>query len=122
MRWRGRIGGGGVGSQQVWPVLLLLVAAVLVPTACVLWFMSHAHPQRAPGRPRRALNRVYRGHLAGSGSTAGGVGTDVSASWTGPTRPCRQKRLPESCPRGSATASSSVIGPVASATHPRRSL
>ncbi len=58
------MGGGGVGSQQVWPVLLLLVAAVVVPTACVLWFMSHAiRNERLAVRDE--LNRVYRGHLAG---------------------------------------------------------
>lgn len=45
-------------------MLLLLVAAVVVPTACVLWFMSHAiRNERLAVRDE--LNRVYRGHLAG---------------------------------------------------------
>ncbi len=29
-------------ARGVWPVLLVLLAAVLVPTACVLWFMNAA--------------------------------------------------------------------------------
>ncbi len=29
-------------ARGVWPVLLVLLAAVLVPTACILWFMNAA--------------------------------------------------------------------------------
>ena len=35
--------GLGMGhGRGAWPVLLLLLATVMVPTACVLWFMSQA--------------------------------------------------------------------------------
>ena len=29
-------------TQRIWPLLLLILAAVLVPTACVLWLMNAA--------------------------------------------------------------------------------
>jgi signal transduction histidine kinase len=38
---RSRNAGGG-SARGLWPVLLLLLAAVLVPTAAVLWFMAEA--------------------------------------------------------------------------------
>ncbi len=38
-RWSGR-------GQGLWPVVLLLLLAVLVPTACVLWFMTEAMENR----------------------------------------------------------------------------
>ena len=37
-----RYGGGTGQATRLWPVLLVLVTAVLVPAACVLWFMAAA--------------------------------------------------------------------------------
>jgi len=43
MRTPGYSKAAGIGrSRGLWPVLLLLTAAVLVPTACLLWFMNAA--------------------------------------------------------------------------------
>lgn len=49
-------------NQQLWPVLLLLVLAVVVPTACVLWFMSEAMTNERLA-VRHKLTEVYRGQL-----------------------------------------------------------
>jgi signal transduction histidine kinase len=65
-------GGQGTG-QQVWPVLLLLLAAVVVPTVCVLWFMSQAIRNERLA-VRHELSQVYRGHL-------GGVRDQILAEW-----------------------------------------
>ncbi len=49
--------------QGAWPVLLLLLAAMAVPTAGVLWFMTQAmHNERLAVRQR--LENAYRGRLA----------------------------------------------------------
>ena len=46
-----------------WPVLVLLLLAVLAPTACVLWFMNEAiNNQREAARQK--LAEAYRGQLA----------------------------------------------------------
>lgn len=46
-----------------WPVLLVLLLAVLVPTACVLWLMNEAvNSQRDAARQK--LAEAYRGQLA----------------------------------------------------------
>ncbi|HEV3038820.1 MAG TPA: HAMP domain-containing sensor histidine kinase [Candidatus Angelobacter sp.] len=50
-------------SPALWPFLLLVLVAVLVPTAGVLWFMSQAvEQQRDVARQR--LSDAYRGQLA----------------------------------------------------------
>lgn len=74
MRLSRRSQGGRGTGQQVWPVLLLLLAAVVVPTVCVLWFMSQAiRNERAA--VRHELSRVYRGHL-------GGIRDQILAEWS----------------------------------------
>jgi len=46
-------------GRGLWPVLVVLLVAVLVPTACVLWFMNAAmHNERLAVRQR--LTDVYR--------------------------------------------------------------
>lgn len=49
-------------GQGLWPVLLLLSIAVLIPTACVLWFMSQAVANERFA-VRQRLADVYRGQL-----------------------------------------------------------
>ncbi|MHC4717913.1 MAG: hypothetical protein ACYS5V_13145, partial [Planctomycetota bacterium] len=50
-------------GARLWPVLLALPLAVLVPTACVLWFMGAAmRNQRLAVRQR--LTEAYQGRLA----------------------------------------------------------
>lgn len=52
----------GLGRQGHWPVLLLLIVATLVPTVCVLWFMTEAmRNERLAVRQR--VTDAYRGHL-----------------------------------------------------------
>ncbi|UCD75987.1 MAG: HAMP domain-containing histidine kinase [Phycisphaerales bacterium] len=49
-------------DQRLWPVLMLLLLAVIVPTACVLWFMTEAmRNERLAVRQR--LKEVYHGQL-----------------------------------------------------------
>jgi signal transduction histidine kinase len=64
MRWKGDYycdPGTGYG-RTLWPVLVLLVVAVLVPTGCVLWFMSEAvKNERLAVRQR--LEDAYRSRL-----------------------------------------------------------
>ena len=50
---------------EIWPVLLLLMVVVLVPTACVLWFMNLAMRNERLAI-RQQLEDVYRGHLLGA--------------------------------------------------------
>jgi len=50
-------------GRELWTVLLLLLAAVLVPTAGVLWFMVEAMGN-LEASVRESLEKVYRGHLA----------------------------------------------------------
>ena len=54
-RWSGQ-------SQSAWPLMLLLVVAVAVPAACVLWFMTEAmrNEQLAV---RGRLTAMYQGQL-----------------------------------------------------------
>src|SRR5580765_2992179 len=49
-------------TQAAWPVLVLVLLAVLAPTACVLWFMDQAvrNEQLAV---RQRLAEVYRARL-----------------------------------------------------------
>ncbi|HET6428591.1 MAG TPA: HAMP domain-containing sensor histidine kinase [Phycisphaerae bacterium] len=47
---------------RLWPVLLALPVAVLVPTACVLWFMSAAMRNQNLA-VRQQLTEAYRGRL-----------------------------------------------------------
>ena len=47
---------------EIWPVLLLLRVVVLVPTACVLWFMNLAMRNERLAI-RQQLEDVYRGQL-----------------------------------------------------------
>jgi len=49
------------GSRS-WPVLLLLLAVVLVPTVCVLWFMNEV-TQNEHLAVRKKLTNVYRSQL-----------------------------------------------------------
>jgi len=61
MRFGAKLGSGG-HDRGLWPVLLLMLVAVLVPTAGVLWFMSQAvNQQRDVARQR--LSEAYRGQL-----------------------------------------------------------
>jgi len=54
-RWSGQ-------GQSAWPLVLLLVVAVAVPAACVLWFMTEAmRNERLAVRGR--LTAVYQGQL-----------------------------------------------------------
>jgi signal transduction histidine kinase len=53
-------GGTGYGSA-LWPVLLSLIV-VLVPTACVLWFLSEAVQNERLAAKQR-LREAYRGYL-----------------------------------------------------------
>lgn len=48
------------GQARLWPVLLALLLAVLVPTGCVLWFMNEALEQPAVRRSPAAARRVHR--------------------------------------------------------------
>ena len=48
--------------QRIWPSLLLLLVAVIVPTACVLWFMSEAMRNERLA-VRQKLTAVYQGQL-----------------------------------------------------------
>ena len=50
---------------EIWPVLLLLMVVVLVPTACVLWFMNLAMRNERLAI-RQQLEDVYRGQLLGA--------------------------------------------------------
>lgn len=58
-----RIRGTG-HTQQLWPVLALLSVAVLVPTLCVLWFMSQAVSNERLAVKQRLVD-VYREQLEG---------------------------------------------------------
>jgi len=49
-------------SRELWPVLLLLLLAVIVPTACVLWFMTQAMRNERLA-VRQKLEETYRGQL-----------------------------------------------------------
>jgi signal transduction histidine kinase len=49
-------------DHRAWPVILLLLAAVMVPTACVLWFMNKAM-QNERLAIRQKLVDAYRGQL-----------------------------------------------------------
>ena len=46
-------------ARGVWPVLLVLLAAVLVPTACVLWFMNAAMRNESLA-VRQKLTDIYQ--------------------------------------------------------------
>ncbi len=60
---RVKVGTGHAGG--VWPVLLVLLVSVLVPTACVLWFMNAAmRNERLAVRQR--LTDIYREQLSDS--------------------------------------------------------
>ncbi len=60
---RAKYRGPGAGhGQGAWPVLLLLLVAVVVPTACVLWFMTEAMRNERLAI-RQKLTEAYRGQL-----------------------------------------------------------
>jgi signal transduction histidine kinase len=50
------------GSHEAWTVFALLLVAVTVPTACVLWFMTHAMRNEQLAA-RQTLTDAYRGQL-----------------------------------------------------------
>ena len=60
---RRRSGTGVPTSRGMWPVLFLLLIAVVVPTACVLWFMGEA-VRNVRLAVRQKLADVYRPQLA----------------------------------------------------------
>ena len=60
---RGRLLGAPLGDQRLWPVVLVLLAAVLVPTMGVLWFMNEAMRNERLA-VREKLAAAYRGPLA----------------------------------------------------------
>ncbi len=69
-----RLRRAGTGrSQALWPVLLLLLVASLVPTACVLWFMTEAMRNEHLA-VRHKLTAVYHNQLAA-------VGRRLDAFW-----------------------------------------
>ncbi|HUW84606.1 MAG TPA: HAMP domain-containing sensor histidine kinase [Phycisphaerae bacterium] len=69
--------GSGAG-QRSWPVLVLLLVAVLVPTACVLWFMAQAmRNERLVVRQK--LVEAYRVHLSAARD-------EVETYWQGKLR------------------------------------
>ena len=49
-------------ADRSWPVLLLLVLLILVPTVCVLWFMNVATKSEHLA-VREKLREAYQGHL-----------------------------------------------------------
>lgn len=53
---------GGQG-HQLWPLLLLLLAAVVLPTACVLWFMTEAARNERMA-VRQKLTDLYQAQAA----------------------------------------------------------
>jgi len=55
---------GANPGRGMWPVLLLLLAAVVMPTACVLWFMNEAVRNERLA-VRQKLADAYRPQLAG---------------------------------------------------------
>ncbi len=57
-----RRGSTGSNSQSTWPVLLLVLLAVLAPSACVLWFMEQA-VRNEQLVVRQRLAELYRGRL-----------------------------------------------------------
>lgn len=62
MTLRSKLGSAG-RDHGSWPALLLILVAVLVPTAAVLWFMSQAvNQQRDVARQR--LSEAYRSQLS----------------------------------------------------------
>jgi signal transduction histidine kinase len=60
-------------AHRAWPVILLLLAAVMVPTGCVLWFMNKAM-QNERLAIRQKLADAYRGQLTL-------VQTELTAAW-----------------------------------------
>ena len=50
-------------DPRLWPVLLLLLVVVLVPTVCLLWFMSRAIENERLAA-RQTLEAAYRRDLA----------------------------------------------------------
>jgi len=56
-------GASGIGpGRGPWPILLLLVASVVLPTACVLWFMAQA-VQNERAAVQQRLADAYRSQL-----------------------------------------------------------
>ena len=49
-------------SQRLWPVFLLLIIAVALPTLCILWFMGRAM-QSERLATRQLLTEIYRNEL-----------------------------------------------------------
>jgi hypothetical protein len=51
-----RIQLGAGGGASLWPVLLVMLASALIPTACILWFMNAAmNNERLAIREKLAL-------------------------------------------------------------------
>src|SRR5213079_1238958 len=50
-------------APPTWPVLLVLLAAALLPSLCVLWFM-HAAMTNEQLAMRQRMMELYRQHLA----------------------------------------------------------
>ena len=53
---------GSARGDSLWPVVLLLLVAVAVPTACVLWFMTEAMRNERLA-VRQKLTAVYQSQL-----------------------------------------------------------
>ncbi len=62
------------GSHEAWTVFALLLLAVIVPTACVLWFMSHAMRNEQLAT-RQTLTEAYRSQLVA-------LQAQLEAHWT----------------------------------------
>ena len=73
-------------DRRLWFVLILFVAAVLLPTACVLWLINDSiskakadHPAAAGGR----LPQSTQARIAEAGSILGGLGESSRKSRAG---------------------------------------
>jgi signal transduction histidine kinase len=54
-----RLGGVTGHNRELWPVLLLLLLAVLIPTVCLLWFMNEAMNNQRQAAAQQ-LTEAYR--------------------------------------------------------------
>ena len=68
-------------GRDLWPVLSLLVGAVAVPTACVLWFMNAAIENERLA-VRQSLVDAYRAQLEVARKAVDEFWDEKSAGWT----------------------------------------
>lgn len=58
-----RLGGVTGHNRELWPVLLLLLLAVLIPTVCLLWFMNEAMNNQRQAAAQQ-LTEAYRAQVS----------------------------------------------------------